>query len=182
MSQEAKIKVELDTEPARAELRKLVKEGEAAAERIRDSLGGGGLGDAAIKGGVAGTAFGLAQKAASRIGGFIPDAISEGTVGVRSYFDSAFGGPEARAARGAREQTKDSFAEIVGRMKNPSITPEIRNYYNNVKDLREITERGGSAIDQALGGDYLKDAMETVLGAVSSGFDRIVEALPIGGK
>lgn len=177
MTQEAKVKVELDTRPGRAELRKLAAEGESAAERASESLS-----DAATIGAVAGVGFGLAQQAASRLAGFMPDAISEGTVGVRSYFDSAFGGPEARAARGAREQTKEAYAEIIGRMKEPAITPEIRNYYNNVKDLREITERGGSAIDRELGGDYLKDALESLLGAVSSGFDRIVEALPIGGK
>lgn len=177
MTREAKIKVELDTRPGRAELRKLAAEGEAAADRTSESLS-----DAATIGAVAGVGFGLAQQAASRLAGFVPDAISEGTVGVRSYFDSAFGGPEARAARGAREQTKEAYAEIVGRMKDPAITPEIRNYYNNVKDLREITERGGSAIDRELGGDYLKDALENLLGAISSGFDRIVEALPIGGK
>ena len=177
MTQQAKVKVELDTRPGRAELRKLAQEGEAAADRASDSLS-----HAATVGAVAGVGFGLAQRAASRIGGFVPDVISEGTVGVRSYFDSAFGGPEARAARGAREQTKEAYAEIIGRMKEPAITPEIRNYYNNVKDLREITERGGSAIDRELGGDYLKDALESLLGAVSAGFDRIVEALPIGGK
>lgn len=181
MTQQAKVKVELDTRPGKAELRKLGKEGEAAAERASDSLGTG-FGHAAALGAAAGVGFGLAQRAASRLAGFVPDVISEGTVGVRSYFDSAFGGPEARAARGAREQTKEAYAEIIGRMKEPAITPEIRNYYNNVKDLREITERGGSAIDRELGGDYLKDALETLLGAVSSGFDRIVEALPIGGK
>lgn len=181
MSQEAKVKVELDTRPGRAELRKLAQEGEAAADRASDSLGED-FGRAAALGAAAGAGFGLAQRAASRIGGFVPDVISEGTVGVRSYFDSAFGGPEARAARGAREQVKESYAEIVGRMKEPAITPDIRNYYNNVKDLREITERGGSAIDRELGGEYVKDALESLLGAVSAGFDRIVEALPIGGK
>jgi len=177
----AKVKVELDTRPGKAELRKLAKEGEKSAGRVNDSLGSG-FGRAAALGAVAGAGFGLAQRAASRVAGFMPDVISEGTAGFRAKFDAGLGGIEARAARGAREETKSAYAEIVGRMKEPSVTPEMRNYYNNVKDLREITERGGSVIDQELGGDLVKDAIETITNTITSGFDRIVDALPIGGK
>ena len=181
MTQKAKVKIELDTGPGKAELRKLAKEGEASAGRVNDSMSQG-FGRAAALGAVAGAGFGLAQRAASRLAGFIPDAISEGTVGIRAHFDSRFGGPDARAARSAREQTKAAYSEIVGRMKEPQITPEIRNYYNNVRDRREISEKGGAAIDKELGGDILQEALDGLISAISSGFDRIVDALPIGGK
>lgn len=181
MTQKAKVKVELDTGPGKAELRKLAKEGEKSAGRVNDSLGGG-FGRAAALGAGAGAGFGLAQRAASRVSGFIPDVISEGTVGFRAGIDARFGGVDARASRGARETTKAAYSEIIGRMKEPTVTPEIRNYYNNVKDLREITERGASAIDQELGGDVIKDAFESIMEIFNSGIERIVGALPIGGK
>ena len=181
MTKDAKVKVELDTGPAKSELRKLTKEGENSAGRVNDSLGGG-FGRAATLGAAAGVGFGLAQRAASRVAGFMPDVISEATVGFRSGIDQSLGGVEARAAKSAREQTKASYAELVGRMKEPTVTPDMRNYYNNVKGLREITERGGSVIDQQLGGNIVKDAFETITETISSGFQSIIDALPLGGK
>ena len=97
MTKEAKVKVELDSGPAKAELRKLGKEGEAAADRTSGSLGG-----AAALGAAAGVGFGLAQQAASRLSGFMPDAISEATVGFRAGADAFFGA--RRAARVSRRK------------------------------------------------------------------------------
>lgn len=181
MTKKAKVKIGLDTKQAKADLKDLTKEGEKSAGRVNDSLGAG-FGRAAVLGGVAGAGFGLAQRAASRLAGFVPDVISEGTVGFRAGIDDFFGGAEARAARGAREQTKAAHAEIIGRMKEPTVTPEIRNYYNNVKDLREITERGGTAIDKELGGDIVADAFDGIKNTITSGFGRIVDALQVGGR
>lgn len=181
MTQKAEVRVALDTSAAKADLRKLAKEGEQSAGRVNDALGGG-LGRSAAIGAVAGAGFGLAQRAASRVAGFMPDIISESTVGVRAGLDATFGGPEARAAMGAREQTKAAYSEIVGRMANPHVTPEMKNYYNNIKNLREISERGNSAIDQELGGEFVKGAFQILSESITSGFDRIVSALPIGGK
>jgi len=181
MTEKAKVKVELDTRPGKAELRKLAKEGEKSAGRVNDSLGAG-FGRAAALGAVAGTGFGLAQRAASRVAGFMPAVVSESTAGDFAALNNFLGGPGARAAQGAREQTKSAYAEIVGRMKNPTVTPDIRNYYNNVRGLREITERGNSVIDQELGGTVITDSITTVVEALSSGFDRLIDALPIGGK
>ena len=112
----------------------------------------------------------------------MPDVISEATVGFRSGIDEYLGGPGARAAKGAREQTKSAFAEIIGRQKEPTVTPDMRNYYNNVKGLREITERGNTAIDQQLGSNVVKDAFESVTETISNGFQSIIDALPLGGK
>lgn len=181
MSEKAEIKVELDTRAGKAELRKLAKEGEKSAGRVNDSLGAG-FGRAAALGAVAGAGFGLAQRAASRVSGFIPDVISEGTAGFRASVDAKFGGVEARASRGAREQTKAAYSEIVGRMKEPSVTPEIRNYYNNVKDLRRITESGGSAIDKELGGDLVEDVFKSVIDSITAGFDRVISVITFGIK
>ncbi|MCP4794038.1 MAG: hypothetical protein GY882_12025 [Actinomycetia bacterium] len=181
MTKKARVRLGLDTKAAEADLRDLAKEGEKSAGKVNDSLGGG-FGRAAALGAVTGAGFGLAQRAASRIGGFMPDVISEASVGTRANIDDFFGGPAARAARGAREQTKSAYAEIIGRMKEPTVTPGIRNYYNNVKDLREITERGNTKIDQELGGDIVEDAFEGIKNTITGGFDRIIEALPIGGK
>lgn len=181
MTEKAKVKVELDTKPAKGELRKLTKEGEKSAGRVNDSLGGG-LGRSAMLGAAAGAGFGLAQRAASRVAGFMPDVISEATVGFTSGIDAALGGVEARAAKSVREETKSAYSEIIGRMKEPTVTPGMRSYFNNVKDLREITERGGSTIDQQLGGNVVKDAFETVTETISNGFQSIVDALPLGGK
>tara|TARA_R100000458_G_scaffold59708_2_gene71306 strand:+ start:1373 stop:1915 length:543 start_codon:yes stop_codon:yes gene_type:complete len=178
---DAKVKVELNTDPAKSELKKLAKEGKDSAGRVNDALGGG-FGRAATLGAAAGVGFGLAQRAASRVAGFMPDVISEATVGFRSGIDISLGGPEARAAKSAREQTKSAYAEIIGRMKEPTVTPGMRNYYNNVRELREITERGNAAIDEQLGGNVVKDAFEMLVEAITSGFQDVINALPLGGR
>lgn len=176
MSKKAEIKVELDTDPAKAKLREMAREGEAAAGRVSDAASGG-LGRAATFGAVAGAGFGLAQRATSRLTSFASDFISEGTVGIRAGIDDFLLGPEARASATAREQTKAAFAEIIGRQQNPSVTPEIRNYYNHVRSIAEITERGNSTIDQELGSDIMQDAIERITDALGSGFQRIVDAI-----
>lgn len=181
MSKKAEIKVELDTDPAKAKLREMAKEGQAAAGRVSDAASGG-LGRAATFGAVAGAGFGLAQRAAGRLTSFASDFISEGTAGFRAGIDDYLGGPEARAATQAREQTKAAFAEIIGRQQTPQVTPEIRNYYNNVRELAEITQRGNTAIDKELGGDIIKDAFEGIKDALGSGFQRIVDAVQVGVK
>jgi hypothetical protein len=181
MTEKAEVKVGLNTKEAQADLKALAKEGEKSAGRVNDAMGAG-FGRAAALGGVAGAGFGLAQRAASRVAGFIPDVVSESMAGDLAGLNTAFSGPGARAARGAREQTKAAYSEIIGRMKEPSVTPEIRNYYNQVKGLREISERGGAVIDQELGGTIITDAFEGIIGALTGIGDRIVAALPVGGK
>tara|TARA_R110000803_G_scaffold51337_4_gene106225 strand:- start:9296 stop:9832 length:537 start_codon:yes stop_codon:yes gene_type:complete len=178
MTKKAKVKVELDTKPAKAELRKLGKEGEKSAGRVNDSLGGG-FGKSAALGAVAGAGFGLAQRMASSATGGV---VSEAFAGANAWLDDRAGGPEARASKSAREQTKGAYAEIVGRMKDPSVTPDIRNYYNNVKGLREITERGNSAIEQDLGGGAIKEGIENVMETITSVGERVVAVLGLGGK
>lgn len=174
--QKARVKLVLDLAEAKAELRKLAKEGEQSAGRVNDALGGG-FGRAAALGVGAGAGFGLAQRAASRVAGFMPDVISEGTAGTRARMDDWLGGPDARAARGAREQTKAAYSEIIGRMKDPKVTPDVRNYFNNVKDMREITERGNTAIDKEFGGDEVGKAFDSIIDTITSGFDSVVSAI-----
>lgn len=182
MTKKATVKVELDTKPGKAELRKLTKEGEKSAGKVNDSLGGG-FGRAGALGAVAGAGFGLAQRAASRAAGFMPDAISEGMKGFTSWADDKTGGPEARAAKGAREQTKSAYAEIIGRQKEPTVTPGMRNYFNNVKGLREITERGNTAIDQEFGGGKaVAEGIQTLVDTANSGFQGLKDVLGFGGK
>jgi hypothetical protein len=181
MEQKAKVKVEVDTAPARAKLRELGKEGEAAAKRADGGLKEG-RGSALGIGAAAGFGFGLAQRAASRVSGWMPDVISEGTAGFRAKVDDFLGGPEARAARSAREETRNAYAEIIGRQKTPTFGPEVNNYFNNIRGLREITERGNTAIDKEFGGDIIKDAFEGLKSAISGGFDRVVSVIPSGTK
>lgn len=181
MSKKAEVRVDLDTAPAKAKLREFAKEGEATALRTNDSLASG-LGRAGALGAAAGVGFGIAQRAASRIGGWMPDVITEGTAGDRATWDAKWGNVESRAASQARQETANTFREIVGRMENPSVTPSIRNYYENIRGLREITERGESVINQELGGTIVSDAVNTIVEAVTSGFNRLVDALPLGGK
>lgn len=177
----AVVKVELDTTKAKQDLKALAKEGEKAAGRANDSLGGG-FGRAGALGAAAGAGFGLAQRAASRVSGFASDQIAEGTAGTRAIVDAEFGGPEARAARTARERTSGAFAEILGRMKDPSITPSIQNFYDNTRDLAEITERGRSFANEKLGGDVVGDAVKGVIETIDAGFDRMIDALQVGSK
>lgn len=177
MTKQARVKVEIDTTLGKAELRKLVREAEKSAGRANDSLTG-----AAALGAAAGTGFGLAQRAASRIAGFVPAVVSESVAGDLAGLNTFLGGPGARAAQGAREQTKAAYSEIIGRMKEPTVTPDIRNYYNNVRELREITERGGAAIDEEFGGTVITDAFAAIADVINGGFERIVDAMPIGGK
>jgi len=177
----ARVRLAIDTRKAKGDLRNVAKEGAKTAGKVNDSLGGG-FGRSAMTGAIAGAGFGLAQRAASRVGGFMPDAISEATVGIRARIDDAFGGPEARAARGAREATKASYAEIIGRMKDPKMTDQARSFFNTVKAERMITERGNSAIDKDTGAKTIKDAFGGIVEAITKGFSELRGALPTGGK
>lgn len=181
MSKKAEVKVDLDTDPAKAKLRELAKEGEATAGRVSNAAGGG-LGRAATIGAIAGAGFGLAQRAASRLTSFAGDFISEGTAGNRAQLDALLQNPQARAAATAREQTKAAYAEYVGRMQTPQVTPEMRTYFNNVRGIAELTERGNSVIDQELGGTMITDALDVVKEAIMSGVERIVDAVQVGVK
>lgn len=179
MTQKAQVKVELDTKQAKSDLRALGKEGERAAGQVNKNLSGG-LGRAGALGAIAGAGFGLAQRAASRVSSAVPAVFSEGALALTAPVDRFFGGPEARAGQAARQETSNAFAEIVGRMSDPSVTPEMRNYFNNVKDLREITERGKSVIDQTLGMENAKSAVDNIVSSITEGFQFLARELAVG--
>ena len=59
----------------------------------------------------------------------------------------------------------------------------MRNYYNNVKGLREITERGNTAIDQEFGGGKaVAEGIQTLVDTANSGFQGLKDVLGFGGK
>lgn len=176
MSKNAKVKVSLDTRQAKADLRGVTKEGQAAAEGVSKSLGGG-VGRAAVLGTVAGAGFGLAQRAAGRVTQAAGGLISEFGAPITNWLDQKLSGPEIRSSQYAREQTKAAYAEIIGRMKDPQVTPDVRNYFENVKGLREITERGNAAIEQELGGEAVAEAVEKITDEIKAGIDRMIDEI-----
>ena len=151
MTQEAKVRVRLDTANARKDLEELAK----MAEGVRVPRGGGGPGSPST--GEGGGGPGLFQSLG--IGaGIATGAALVGSVSRSSFGDVAgeFLGPiaanlsnaifgeqddRARAQRAAREQTIQTFGSHAQYNREAAL-----NYYNQIAELNLNKEKGASAI------------------------------------
>lgn len=166
MSDEAVIKIRLDTRDAHADLRALVREGQRtagiigqnAAQGMGGAGGGGGAGGAgSMLSGLGGFgmaklgAWGAAAAGAFAIGAPVlgksfstaGNVMSEGLGGFGGRVEKfLFGdlGAQGRAAQSAREQTIGAFGVIAGQ--TGQIPPGAQNFFNQVKALRANEEKG----------------------------------------
>jgi len=147
MAKSAKIKVQLDTKQALAQLRDLTKKGAATAGRIGGKIRGvvgRGLGAVGL-GGAIGAGLGAVQGAtASGVG----DIAGEVFGGIGANINDRFLGDHddnARANKGAREEVVKAFGAIAGH--RGSVPPEAEKYFQQVKALRLEQEKGRSLIE-----------------------------------
>lgn len=149
---EAKVRVRLDTQQAKAELDDLGKKGQVATNRI-----GAGV-RRAVKGGLRAIGLGAAigagvQAVRGAASSGLSDVVGEMFGGYGSQFESfVFGNlsVDARADRTAREETKAAFGMIVGAAgKDAPIPPGVKSWFDSVQSLRYQEELGKQIIESS---------------------------------
>ena len=197
MTQEAKVRVRIDTQQAKADMASLGRSGKEAAGRVGDRLNkpsaaagrGGGIkgrpgGGGRIGGGLGlGVGLGMGIGIASSVGKAalspIGEVVAEGRVGFDAIAADAVGAPEARGKRRAREEARSIF----GRSGDPE---GAVGYYESTKDWRIQQEKAMNQIDQRIGGKELvedaKALSSSVVGAITTGFDRLIELIGTIGR
>lgn len=186
MTRSAKTRVKLDTRPAKERLREIGKEGKAAAGRVNESVNRGrlGFGHGFGLGAAAAIGVGAARRAGGSMFGAIGDHISNLTAGTRAVFDAGLGGPTERGKKQAREETANAWAEIVARTGDAHAS-NVRNYYNQIKELRVKTEQGRNAVEQILTrsgkplseDDPLDKVLQAIIDAIKDGFGQLIDRL-----
>jgi len=178
---EAVVRVKLDTRAAKSDLADLTKTAGGVAGKlgsgIQSALGTGvrslGIG-AAIGAGI--------SAVRGPTDGGVSDLMGEAFGGIGAQIENwAFGdlAPEARAARQAREQTEQAFAgskEITQRSVN--FFDQTKGRILEIEKSRAMFERD----DRFRGPGFEKIAekvIDSITGAISAGFDRLIAALPI---
>lgn len=148
MTQEAKIRVRLDTTQAKADLAELNREGERASEEVSASFSDSLLGRGIKYAGAAAIGAGVYQIAKPTVGG-LGDLLGESLGGIGADLAQFVFGDldeKARGAQRAREETKDAFAMIAGT--RGSIPPEARAFFAGISRLRVQEERGREMFDR----------------------------------
>lgn len=148
MTQEAKIRVRLDTTQAKADLAELNREGERTAESVSSSFGDSLLGKGLKGVGIAAVGAGVYQLAKPTVGG-VGDLLGESLGGLGANIAQFLFGDldeKARGAQRAREEAKDAFAMIAGA--RGSIPPEARTFFAAVSRLRTQEEAGREMFDR----------------------------------
>lgn len=177
---DGKIRVVLDTDQASKALDRLASQGEATAGRINEDLNRRSSGVGLGRAGAIGAAFGFGAAAAQRAAsGTIGAWVSEGTVGMRAGLDELVGGPELRANKAAREQTKQAFGLIVGQTNDAT---QAGAYYDNVRQIEQERAKGENLIDQEIGGiafgeKNVGDLVDRLGQFISDGFDGIISKI-----
>lgn len=188
MTQEAKVRLRLDTRDADAKLERTVKKGKRTAGEVSGLMRrtiGKGLGYTG-----AGAAFGTGLAAVrgdaqSGLGSILGETF--GGVGA-SLSESLFGDldDKAAAAKRAREETIAAFSTIAG--ETGRVPPEARSFFTQVRALRETEERGRQMIerDDAFRGpgvQALLDRLITGIGEyITSGFSALGDMIGLGGR
>jgi hypothetical protein len=149
MAEDAKVKVTLETKDALRKLAGLTREAANAAGKVSRSVSGAlrtGIGAVGLGGGVAAGA--AAVQAATRSGA--GDLLGEVFRPIGAALNEAILGDlddKARAARSAREETIQAFGAIAG--ETGRIPPGAKQFFDQVRALRENEERGRALFDQS---------------------------------
>jgi hypothetical protein len=180
---EAVVRVKLDTRHAKSDLADLTK----TAGGVAGKLGSGF--QSALGSGVRALGIGTA------IGAGIAAVRGATAGGVSSVLSETFGGigaqlehfvlgdlaPQARASHSAREETKNAYATIAGI--TGSIPPSARNFYEQTKQRMFEAEKGKAMFDRdsqfqgTSWGQAFTKITEEITGAISAGFDRVIESI-----
>ncbi len=189
MADETKVRLKLDTEQAKVELRALVGEATKVAGRVGTGLRSTisrGLGMAGL-GGAFGAGIATVQ-AATQSG--VGDIVGESLGGIGARLQEMMLGDlpqDARATRAAREETIQAFGAIAGH--TGKIPPQAHQYFTSVRSLRMEEEQGRFLFekDEAFRGKGIEDVIDQVctrLGAlISDGIRQLGEYLnPFDGK
>jgi len=187
----AHVKVALDTEPAKKDLRELGKQGEATARRVnrrtKGTAGGAGGGSGGFGQGFGlGAGFALGRKVAGSVGVFsaVGEVMGEKFAGLGEKVGGALGVYEARARKGAREETSQAFALQAYYADD---TARAKEFYNSILSAKHMPQQlGAHAINTALTrGDAvapelkgpLDKLLDPIVDKISSGFDMVIKAL-----
>lgn len=153
MAEETKVKIRLDARQAKSELSGLVRESTRAAGKVASGIRatvGKGLGAVGF-GAAVGTGISAVRGATeSGVGDIVGETFHSFGANMEEWF---FGdmSAESRAAKSAREETKEAFGAIAGSMNGGAggVPPGSFEFYTNTKSLRMQEEVGRRVFDTA---------------------------------
>lgn len=151
MTQEAKVRVRIDTAQAKADLQGLTQNAAAAGGRIGDSVRsafGRGIQSINPVSGVGGaTASALRSPLQTGVSDVVGEAFGGWGVAAERFFLGDMGA-EARAARSAREDTIATFGTVAGM--TGRVPQAARNYFEQLTSLNMNQEKGRMMLEEQL--------------------------------
>ena len=177
---EAKVRVKLDTRPAKADLRNLTRDAASVAGRVGSNVRGAvgrGLGIVGLGGGVG---LGMAALRGSTSAGF-GDIIGEtlGPIG-ESISDFLLGDnpANARAAMTARRQAREAFKWEAG-SNGGKISDAARSLYGTIRAQEEVKERGRKVfrMDPDMRGPDIGDVVDRIVSGIGAELTKAVDYL-----
>ncbi len=179
MTNEAKVRVRIDTSRAKGELRALLRQSARTAGQVSGAVRGAvgrGLGAVGLGGGIG---AGLAATRAATQSGF-GDVIGESLGGLGAQLSEFFLGDldeKARATRAAREETIQAFGAIAGQQ--GAVPPEARNFFQQVRTLRQQEETGRELFerDERFRGPGIGELIDRIMEGIGNLLSEAVDAL-----
>lgn len=180
---EAKVEVTVDTEKAKKELEKLKEEARKRAREIAASISNGlsrGFEFVGLGGGVGMVTSALRGPTQQAYSGIISESFGAYGKQIEKFFLGDLG-QEARAGQSAREQTIQAFGMVAG-VQN-QIPPGAKNYFNQVRALRENEEKGRAIFERDSNyygvqpGDIFERFMTGIGKALGTAVDYLVSKL-----
>ena len=169
---EAKTRVVLNTQQAKAQLRSLVDDAKDAGQSIRKvyrSTIGKGLNAIGLGG-----AFGAGMQAIKgATEGSVGDIFGEalGPLGqVISHFFFGNMGEDARASKAAREDAINTFGAVAGAQHWQSIPPGVRNWEESMKRIHLQREMGKTLFesDPKMHGPNLEEVIKRIMEGIGT--------------
>ena len=148
MTNDAKVRVRLDTRQAKGDLKSMTTEAARTAKRVGGRIRGavgGALGAVGLGGGIA---TGMAAVKGATASGF-GDALSESFGGIGAMIERKLlgdKGSEARADSRAREETINAFAAVAGH--TGKIPAGAKSFFDQVRTLRLEEEKGKKMFEE----------------------------------
>lgn len=182
-SNDAKVKVRLDTKEAKGELRGLVREAEASAGKVAGNVRGAISKGFGFVGAGAALGTGLAAvKGATHSG--VGDVMGEAFGGVGAQIAEFFLGDlddKSRAARSAREETIQAFGTVAGASNR--VPPGAKKFFDQVHALRLQEEKGRGIFErnERFQGPGVGDMVDRIMAGfgelISRGVQELKDAL-----